>query len=350
MKKTLLTAIFILVSLFLSAQEERISNPGTEDQVPSVSELRSILNGAMMQNSFSGGLTQDTKGNITKTLTQIDKVNFETLSDTVKYYYYVLSAISKDELSLEEKEKLLDNAIFLRENIIGILDVEYVFCRISLAVVCMQQSNHSKCIKSLEKALIITQSLNLHSDFNFARRNLLFSFSSLCYWGLAGSYETQENYTPAMACYFIVFSTQSSVTGSFDNDISLTALKCSFEMMLKIKNNNEYKTYYPELVLEHIRQNNGTRTRAYAITQGYKALSDGASQQSIDLLMQSISFLKSINDSDEYLASIYKTLCRFYSQLNMQDELDRVIPQVKDYFEKTGYVADYEELINELNK
>ena len=349
MRHLFLTAIITLLPFISSGHEARMSNYDNDNSTPSVSELRSMLDGAMIQFMFSNGITQENKDKTLNALDQIDKANLEILSDTVKYYYYVLTTLSKDDLPLSEKQELMEKAVFLRENIVGILDVEYVFCQVQLAILYSQEGYHDKGIMCLEKALSIAQSLNLHSDFNFARRNLLYSLHNLCYWGLAGNYEEKEDYLPAMSCYFIAFNTNSSITGTVDNDFSILCLECSFKAMLKVEDRYNIKEY-PEFILDLLKQYNATRTRAYAIAQGYKALIDGANQESINSLNQSINHLKSFNDNDENLDIFYKTLCTFYSQLDRKEELEGILPQVKEYFDRTGNAANYEELIEGLNK
>ena len=76
-------------------------------------------------------------------------------SGTKKHYYYLLSAISCD-LQISERLDLVDKAINMRENIIGINDIEYPFCIfIKEIFLKASQAPADERIKLLENAFVV---------------------------------------------------------------------------------------------------------------------------------------------------------------------------------------------------
>ena len=59
MRHLFLTAIISIFPFLLSGHEARMSNYDNDNSIPSVSELRSMLDGAMIQFMFSNGISND---------------------------------------------------------------------------------------------------------------------------------------------------------------------------------------------------------------------------------------------------------------------------------------------------
>ena len=333
---------FIFIAIAITTQ----MLAGQNAQQPLSENLESLLKGAMFTIVEQKKIPDSIADRLRTSVDCIDKDKLDACSDSIKYYYYLLSAISCD-LQISERLDLVDKAINMRENIIGINDIEYPFCIfIKEIFLKASQAPADERIKLLENAFVVCSngayiynSVEMFESAQHLNSSFLISLTEL--------YEQQGYYKATLWIYLKYFT--SLIMGNealIDNEEPISILRKSFSLLPNVDDKKVVNQYFDQL-MQLLNDFNLTNSKLFNLIYGELVYFNGPSDESIIALGRVRDWLKIHNQYDIDLGDIYSKLYKSYKELGYDNKAEALIPEMRSYFETINKVEIYESIINE---
>lgn len=276
----------------------------------------------------------------------IDKNRLNAYSDSIKYYYYIMSAIGCD-LELQERLELVDKAIKLRENSIGINDEEYPFC-LFIKEKCLKalQAPIDERIRLLEDAIVICS--NRHNTYNNVDIFDLTQYLDNSFLTtLIELYEEQGYYKASLWVYLKYFTLFIMWNENFvDYEEPIRLLKKSFTLLPLIEDKKSVNQYFDQL-MNLFDDYKLKDSKLFNLLYGEIAYVNGPSDESIIALGRVKDWLKRHDQYDIDLGDIYSKLYESYKNLGYDDKAEALIPEMSSYFETLNSIEENESIIEE---
>lgn len=294
----------------------------------------------------------DTIGNadpnkVENVLKLVTESNYESLSDSAKYYYHLLSSDEDyNKKGIEDIKAHIENAIKLCESSTGILNHDYIYLLMKQGKY-LEEIDLDNSIRIYQKAILVSLTLL------YKHKELLFNFEliSICFGNvmssLADLYDKKGWTTNVEELYKTAFSFRKLFYDKKDPEAytDLNMLSNYYER------NNEIQKAIDVLKWEinDIKENGYYGSSAYVNALyflGSMYSKDNQDDKSLEAYRTAVQLaIDSLAGEAETLFYLYGNYCVKLAEMKQLEELDNILPIAHNYYAKLDTINVYADIL-----